>query len=86
MKCPCPRLANDEDENEVVNQPDGESLDPGSIAMYKCKGGYRIYRGDQKRICQLNGTWTGQAAKCALIPGDIVDFIKFPYFTTFVLC
>lgn len=35
----------------------------GSIINYSCGTGYRLV-GDQARVCQENGKWSGNKAKC----------------------
>ena len=37
----------------------------GSVAVYTCQDGYRLPQGsNHQRICQANGTWSGDSPKC----------------------
>ena len=35
----------------------------GSVVTYSCNTGYRI-EGNSTRICQVNGSWTGEEPSC----------------------
>ena len=38
-------------------------ITPGSVATYSCNSGFQL-RGNEKRKCQNNGQWGGNAAVC----------------------
>ena len=48
-------------EGTIVSAP---STTVGSDASYSCATGYDSLNGDESRICQENGTWTGMAPSC----------------------
>lgn len=35
-----------------------------SIAMYSCNNGFFLDGGDQTRVCQISGEWSGEASTC----------------------
>lgn len=39
----------------------------GSIAKYSCDDKYKLV-GDDKRVCQPNGNWSGKEPKCVYVP------------------
>ena len=54
----CPDL--DDPDNESVNYDD---VEVGSTAEYSCNEEFELI-GEDSRVCQMNGTWSGEAPTC----------------------
>ena len=76
----CPDLSDSTENGEVVITPTARTVN--STAEYSCIGGYKLDKGDVKRICQTEGIWSGQAPQCSeCITACIVQCIS-----TIILC
>ena len=61
----CPDLSDSTENGEVVITPGSAARTVNSTAEYSCNGGYKLDNGDAKRICQAEGTWSGEAPQCS---------------------
>ena len=61
----CPDLGDSIENGKVVVTPGPAAGIVNSTAEYSCNGGYKLDKGDIKRICQADGTWSGEAPQCS---------------------
>ena len=59
----CPDLSDSIENGKVLVTPTARTVN--STAEYSCDGGYKLDKGDVKRICQAEGTWSGEAPQCS---------------------
>ncbi|MCG8623730.1 MAG: hypothetical protein MJE68_17270, partial [Proteobacteria bacterium] len=59
----CPDLSDSVEKGEVVVTPTARTVN--STAEYSCDDGYRLDKGDAKRTCLDEGTWSGEAPQCS---------------------
>ena len=59
----CPDLSDSIENGKVVVTPPARTVN--STAKYSCNDGYKLDKGDVKRTCQDEGTWSGQAPQCS---------------------
>lgn len=68
--CPSPSPYSATECSEVLLSPQNGTLvfssgrDIGSTATYSCVDGFDLILGDEMRICQTNGQWSGIAPMC----------------------
>ena len=61
MPIQCPDLSIEN--GKVIILPTNRSVN--SSAEYSCNGGYKLDKGDAKRTCQVDGTWSGTDPECS---------------------
>ena len=59
----CPDLSDSINNGKVIVTPTAHTVN--STAEYTCNDGYKLEKGDAKRTCQNDGTWSGEAPGCS---------------------
>ena len=59
----CPDLSDSINNGKVIVTPTARTVN--STAEHICNDGYKLDKGDVKRTCQNDGTWSGEAPECS---------------------
>ena len=59
----CPDLSDSINDGKVIVTPTARTVN--LTAEYTCNDGYKLEKGDVKRTCQNDGTWSGEAPECS---------------------